>query len=75
MRLLGTVTCLFIGFEVTERIFLGKEDWGALFKPSDFFQRYRFVHVVLLHLILQFYLVGIEETWLKCSYIDLELVV
>lgn len=29
------------GLEITEKIYLGKEEWSSLFQPSDFFVRYK----------------------------------
>ncbi|CAD5112345.1 DgyrCDS1572 [Dimorphilus gyrociliatus] len=35
------------GLEVTNAIFAGKDDWESLFKPSDFFTRYKHYIVVI----------------------------
>ena len=31
------------GLSVTEKIFTGKDEWDSLFRPSDFFQKYKYV--------------------------------
>jgi len=37
---------LISALEVTQRIMENKDDWSSLFKPSDFFQRYKYVIAV-----------------------------
>ena len=39
----GSCRLLTAALEVTQRIMDNKEDWSSLFKPSDFFQKYKYV--------------------------------
>lgn len=31
------------GLEIVSKIYEGREEWGALFEPSNFFQKYKYV--------------------------------
>ena len=39
----GLFLLLTAALEVTQRIMENKDDWSSLFKPSDFFQKYKYV--------------------------------
>ena len=58
----------FTGLEITEKIYLGKEDWDSLFQPTDFFTRYKwvnplkmFIRIVSFYFLIAYYV----EKWPK----------
>jgi hypothetical protein len=42
-------TSLHVGFKTVQKIYLGKADWHALFTPSNFFQKYKYVVICAVH--------------------------